>query len=94
MAGLVILERGLVFADIGWSYWGNVRHPFHYVSGGQVFGRGPWYVGLTSIERMASDDPMMADVHHWRKFEAERSPDPKAAVEQVLLRYAGEAGLR
>lgn len=93
VAGLVIIERGLFFADVGWSWWGNVRHPFHYVSGGEVFGRGPWYVGLACIERMPPSDPLSEDHEAWLKFEAERSTDPKSDVLHMLRRFAEQQGL-
>ena len=88
VAGLLIVEGGLVFADVGWSWWGNGRHPFHNVSGDDVYGRGPWYVGLASIERMPADDPMMQDVQEWRKFEAARSANPEVDVTRALRNFA------
>lgn len=94
VAGLLIVEGGLVFADVGWSWWGNVRHPFHLVSGGEVWGMGPWYVGLACIERMPPGDPLSEDHEAWRKFEAGRSADPKSDVVHMLRRFAEEQGLQ
>ncbi len=94
IAGLLIVENGLVFADVGWSWWGNVRHPFHYVSGGDLYGLGPWYVGLACIERMPPGDPLSNDQEAWLKFEAERSADPKSDVFHMLRRFAKEQALQ
>lgn len=88
VAGLVIVENGLVFADVGWSWWGNVRHPFHYVSGGNVHGKGPWYVGYASVDRLRTNDPLMEDYISWQRSAQEHHAVPRAAVKDALERYA------
>lgn len=88
VAGLLIVENGLIFADVGWSWWGNVRHPFHFVSGGSVHGTGPWYVGYSSVDRLRPDDPLMEDYIAWQHAAQEHHADPRTAVKDALARYA------
>lgn len=92
LAGLLIVEGGLVFADIGWSWWGNVRHPFHHVSGGEVFGRGPWYIGLASIEMLLPTDLLNQEWLDWRSVESARA-DSAGKVEKALRGFAKAHGL-
>lgn len=88
IAGLLILERGLVFADIGWSWPLNTRHPFHWVGGGSVTGHDPWCVGTSSIEHMKDSDSMFQDWLAWRAYETERTDDPSGSAEVALQEFA------
>jgi hypothetical protein len=88
IAGLLILERGLLFADIGWSWPLNVRHPFHWVGGGAITGHDPWYIGTSSIVRMNDSDSMFRDWLDWRAYETGRTADPVGSAEGALWKFA------